>query len=109
MIVHIIFCPNWHGKRDIIIFIIGLDVIVNPQGDVVLNVYANDLDSNTVTAPTWDPISGMDAFIDDSAGVLTQTPPLISGFRGFYGHFNNGESGKVSLIDHIELSKQLSP
>lgn len=90
-------------------FHLKLDVIVNPQGDVVLNVYNNDLDVNTVSAPSWEAISGMDPFIDDSVGILTGTVPLISGFRGFFGHYNGGESGKVSMFDHIELSRQLSP
>lgn len=83
-----------------------LDVIVNPQGDVVLNVFKNDLDVNTVTSPNWEAISGMDSFVDDSVGALTGTAPLISGFRGFFGHFNDGEAGKVSLIDHVELEQQ---
>lgn len=90
-------------------FHLCLDVLVNPQGDVVLNVYANDLDVNTVSAPNWVAVSGMDSYIDDSAGVLTGVAPLVSGFRGFFGHFNNGESGKVSLFDHVEFFRQLSP
>lgn len=86
-----------------------LDVIVNPHGDVVLNVFRNDLNLHTVDAPDFVAVSGMDSYIDDSVGVITGGTPLVSGFRGFYGHFNNGEAGKVSLIDHIELSRQLSP
>jgi hypothetical protein len=86
-----------------------LDIIVNPQGDVVLNVSQNDLDVNTVDSPAWQVVSGMDSFIDDAGGVLTGTAPLIAGFRGFFGHFNNGEAGKVSLFDHVELLRQLSP
>ena len=91
----------WHHLR--------LDVIVNPQGDVVLNVYANDLSVNAVTAPSWSSISGMDSFTDDGNGILTGTLPLTSGFRAFMGHFNDGEAGKVSLIDHVEVYRQTSP
>lgn len=90
-------------------FHLRLDIIVNPQGDVVLNVYINDLDVELVTAPSWAAVSGMDSYIDDSTGVISGTSPLISGFRGFFGHFNNGEAGKVSLVDHVELFRQLSP
>lgn len=86
-----------------------LDVIVNPQGDVILNTFRNDLTANAVTAPGWAVIPGMDPFTDDGLGVLTGTLPLTSGFRGFFVHFNNGLTGKVSLVDHIELFRQLSP
>jgi hypothetical protein len=86
-----------------------LDVIVNPQHDVVLNVYQNDLDANPVTAPNWVAIDGMDSFVDDSNAILTGTAPLVSGLRGFFGHFNDGLTGKVSLFDQLELYRQLSP
>ena len=91
----------WHHLK--------LDVIVNPQGDVVLNIYKNDLNSNPVTAPVWAAIPGMDAFVDDGNGILTGTLPLISGFRGFYGHYNGGGVGKVSMHDHVEVYRQLTP
>lgn len=91
----------WHHLR--------LDVIVNPQGDVVLNTYLNDLTVNPVTAPAWTTIPGMESYTDDGNGILTGTLPLTSGFRGFIAHFNDGEAGKVSLIDHVEIFRQLSP
>ena len=84
-------------------FHLRLDVIVNPHGDVILNVFENDLDINAVTSPDWQPISGMDAYTDDSVGVFTGTLPLTSSFRGFFGHYNGGETGKISLFDHFEL------
>jgi len=91
----------WHHVR--------LDVLVNPHGEVRLNVYGNDLDAHDVDAPTWEAIPGMDAYIDDSLGVLSGTPPLLSGFRAFFGQYTSGSAGKVSLFDHIEVYRQTSP
>lgn len=92
----------WHHLR--------LDVIVNPHGDVILNVYYNSTLATTgVTAPTWSAVPGMDSYVDDANGVLTGSAPLASDFRGMMGHFNDGEVGKVSLIDHVELFRQISP
>ncbi|MHC4192382.1 MAG: hypothetical protein ACYSUB_22380 [Planctomycetota bacterium] len=87
-------------------FHLQLDVIVNPQGDVRLVVKQNDLDTEVVSSPNWQSISGMADYVDDSMGVLSGASPLTSGFRMFFGHFNNGEAGKVSLIDHITPLKQ---
>jgi hypothetical protein len=87
-------------------FHLQLDVIVNPQGDVRLVVKQNDLDSETISSPNWQAISGMADYVDDSLGVLSDAVPLTSGFRMFFGHFNNGLAGKVSLIDHITPLKQ---
>lgn len=91
----------WHHLK--------LDVLVNPQGDVVLNVYKSDLALNLVTAPDWQPISGMESFIDDSNGVITGTAPLVSGFRGVMAHLANGSAGKASFIDHVRVFRQLTP
>ena len=95
-------------------FHLRLDIIVNPQGDVVLNVKQNDLDTETVDDPDWIDIPGMESFTDDALGILTQfgtspNPPITSGFRGAFGHFNNGEAGKVSLFDQLEIFRQISP
>ena len=42
---------TWHHLR--------LDVIVNPNGDVVLNAYRSDLALHAVTTPTWAAIAGI--------------------------------------------------
>lgn len=89
----------WHQLR--------LDVIVNPQGDVVLNVLASDLTLHTVSSPSWAAVPGMDSFTDDGNGILTGTLPLTTGFRPFFSHFNEGESGKVSMFDQLEAFRQL--
>ena len=94
---------KWHHLR--------LDVIVNPHGDVRLVALSNDLDAvgADVAVPDWQPISGMDDYTDDALSVLTGTAPLVSGFRGFFGHYNGGEAGKVSLFDHLEIHRQIAP
>lgn len=89
-------------------FHLRLEVLVNPQLDVRLSVFENDLDVNAVTAPVWDAISGMDDFNDDANGVLAGSVPYTSGFRMVYGHYN-AASGKTSLFDHIEVARQVSP
>ena len=88
----------WHHLK--------LEVVVNPHGDVVVNVYMN---LGNVTTPVWVVIPGMDSFVDDSNGIFTGTPPLISGFCGFFGHYNSGAAGKVSLFDQITIERPNSP
>ena len=61
-----------------------LDAIVNPNGDVVLAVYANDLSAHAIgTAPNWVPVNGMAPFIDDRLAINTGSAPLTSGRAGF--------------------------
>jgi hypothetical protein len=91
----------WHHLR--------LDVIVNPQGDVVLNVFKNDIDANNVDGPVWEEVPGMDPYVDDANGVLTGSLPLVGGLYGMVGHYNEDSAGKVSLVDHLEFYRQLSP
>lgn len=90
-----------------------LDMIVEPTGDVILQVYQNDLDVNPVTAPSWELITGMEGpqyptiigFIDDSLGVNTGLAPYTSGRAGF-GHYNN-DVGRQSFFDQIVVGRQL--
>lgn len=90
-----------------------LDMIVESTGDVILQVYQNDLDSNPVTLPVWAVVTGMEGaqyptihgFIDDSLGVNTGLSPYTSGRAGF-GHYNN-DVGRQSFVDHLEVARQL--
>ena len=86
-----------------------LDVLVNPHGEVVLNVYENDAQTNGVTAPVWSAITGMDQYIDDSLGILSGSLPHLTGFYAFFGHYTEDLQGSVSLFDHIEVYRQTSP
>lgn len=60
-----------------------LDVIVNPNGDVILNAFENDLAAHPADAPVWEAIPGLDRFVDDRLGVNTGSAPLAGGYVGF--------------------------
>lgn len=92
---------TWHHLR--------LDVIVNPNGDVVLNTYQSDLDTYAVTAPNWTTIAGLDQFIDDALGANSydkgnSDTPYIGGRVGF--GFNSAGIQRRGLFDHIEIYRQ---
>ncbi len=93
---------------------VRLDMIVNLNGDVVLNAFENaDLATNDVTAPVFTPIAGMDtlnpssgrAFLDDALGVNSGSQPFLLGRAGF-GFFCNDVTLR-SFLDHIEVARQL--
>ena len=85
-----------------------LDVLVNPHGETVLDVYTNDLTANAVTAPIWTAITGMDQYIDDAMGILTGSLPETDNFYFFFGHYTEAV-GTVTLWDHLEIHRQTSP
>jgi hypothetical protein len=91
----------WHHLR--------LDVLVNPHGETILSAYENDLDSYTVTSPTWAAIDGMADYTDDSLGALTGTSPHLQGFYAIFGHYTENSQGSVSLFDHMEAIRQTAP
>lgn len=84
---------------------VRLDMIVNLNGDVILQAFENDLSSNAVTAPTWTPINGADEVIDDALQVVSGTAPFTSG-RGGFG-FQSADTTRRGYFDHIELLRQL--
>lgn len=81
-----------------------LDMIVNTNGDVVLNCYRNAT-VNSVASPTWAAIPGISQFIDDALGVNSGTAPFTSGRGGFA--FQTKDVTRRSYIDHVELIRQL--
>lgn len=82
-----------------------LDVIANLNGDVVLNVFANDLTANPCTAPVWAPVSGIEQVIDDALGVNTGSAPLVGGYAGFGAAFANVT--RRAWFDQITIARQL--
>jgi hypothetical protein len=90
-----------------------LDAILQGTGDVLLQVYANDLTANAVTSPTWVVVPGMEGtqspsitgFVDDSLAVNTGTSPLTSGFAGF--GMQTTTAGRRAYIDHVEVARQV--
>lgn len=92
----------WHHLR--------LDVLVNPSGDVIIDVYRNTLTSPYgVTNPSWQAIAGMSQFVDDSIGILSDETPYLNSFYAMFGHYTAASQGAVSLFDHIEVIRQTSP
>lgn len=87
---------------------VRLDAIVNANGDVVLNVLANDLAANPVTAPVWakvagmgDPPNGTPSFIDDCLGLNSGSLPFTGG--GYVGFaYAASTIGRRGLVDHFE-------
>lgn len=100
------FEPNiWHHLR--------LDVIVQGTGDVVLQVFRNDLDVHSVGSPLWEVIPGMEGpftafngFVDDNLGINTGTQPLTAGYMGFGTRFET--ANRATYFDHITCDRQLA-
>lgn len=86
-----------------------LDVLVNPHGEVVLDMFESDLSAHQVTAPSWTAITGMDQFVDDSLAILTDSTPLLTGFYAVFGHYTSNLSGSISMFDQLEVHRQTSP
>lgn len=82
-----------------------LDVIVNANGDVILQCFANDLTAHAVTSPTWVAIPGMTQFIDDALEVNSGSAPFTSGRAGF-GMFSEDVTRR-GFFDHLEVLRQL--
>lgn len=85
---------------------VRLDMIVNPNGDVVLAVFENDLVAHPLGSPSvWQPVPGMDVLIDDHLGIQTGSQPLTSGRAGF--GFAVSDTTRRGYFDHIELLRQV--
>lgn len=90
-----------------------LDAIVQGSGDVLLQVFQSDLDSYTVSSPTWANITGMEGpqypsitgFVDDALGVNTGSAPYTSGRGGFA--FRVEDVTRRVFFDQIEVARQL--
>jgi hypothetical protein len=84
---------------------IKLEVVVNLNGDVVLNCYSSDLTANLVSAPVWTSISGLPQFVDDALGINSGSLPYTSGRMG-YG-FVSSATGMVAFFDEIQPDLQI--
>ena len=68
----------WHHLR--------LDAIVQPNGDVLLKCFENDLTAHPIgDTPDWVNIPGFPSggVVDDVLQILTSSPPLWGGYCGF--------------------------
>jgi hypothetical protein len=91
-----------------------LDVIVQGTGDVILQVYRNDLGAHNVSSPVWQLVPGMEGahyptfagFVDDALGVNTGTSPYSAGGHiGFASRFST--ANRATYFDHIAIERQL--
>lgn len=87
---------TWHHLR--------LDMVVNGNGDVILQAFSSDLDSNTVAVPSWVAIPGLEEFIDDALGINSGSVPYTSGYGGF--GFESNDVSRRAFFDHIQLLRQ---
>jgi hypothetical protein len=89
-------------------FHLRLDVLVNPHGEVVLDVYSNDVANEGVDSPTWEAITGMDQYIDDSFGVLSGSNPIVDPLYFIFGVYSE-DAGSIAMFDHIQITRQTAP
>ncbi len=83
-----------------------LDMVVNLNGDVLLQVFQNDLVAHPLgTAPSWVAVPGMDQFIDDALGINSGSQPFTSGRAGF-GFFTKDVTRR-GFFDQVEVYRQL--
>jgi hypothetical protein len=90
-----------------------LDVIVNPNGDVRIVVFQNNLLTHPLSGPpSWQPITGMTdlvngayvSFVDDSLGINSGSAPFLSGRAGWA--FQSQDVTRRAYFDHISLERQ---
>jgi len=79
-----------------------LYMTVNTQGDVALRVRQSVLSIEVA-------IPGMDDIVDDVLGKASGSPPVFGDFYPGFGHYNSGQSGRLSLFDALMASRQLTP
>lgn len=84
---------------------IRLDMIVNTNGDVILQMFRSDLGANPVTAPVWEPLPGAPQFIDDALGINSGSAPLTGGYGGF--GFQTKDITRRGFFDQISIARQL--
>jgi hypothetical protein len=82
-----------------------LDMIVNDNGDVILQVFRNDLDANAVSAPVWVALPGMEEFVDDALSINSGSAPYVSGRAGFAMYAN--DVTRRAAFDHVAIARQL--
>lgn len=82
-----------------------LDQRVNPNGDVVLTVYRNNLAVNAVGSPVWVAEPGLEQFIDDALGANSGTLPFTQGRMGFGARFE--DTHRRAYWDHLDSAREL--
>lgn len=81
-----------------------LDMIVNPNNDVILQVWKNDLLRHGADAPVWEAIPGMEQFIDDQLAINSGSQPFVNARMG-YG-FHAKDIIRRGFVDRVEAFRQ---
>lgn len=97
-----------------------LDMIVNDNGEVIVQPFLSDLGADPVTAPDWgtQPPPGMEGplsepppvgnnifgFVDDPGGINSGSAPFTSGRIGFA--FQTTDTTRRGFHDHFEAIRQ---
>jgi len=87
----------------------------NADGDVVLTVYTNDLDTHDVDTPTWVALPGaaidgavvpvgLNGLTDDAAGIVTGSASYAGGRAGFGVYVS--DTNRVVAFDQIAIEAQ---
>ncbi len=86
---------------------VALEVLEQPDGEVYLNCWYNDLAVNPVTAPIWQAIPGMAQFIDDRVGHNSGSLPYSGGgYCGFACALAEA-IGVEAAVDHVQFRRQV--
>jgi len=85
---------------------IKLECVFNPQGDVVCTPYLN---TSVLATPSWDPILGMDEYIDDSLGIWSGDLPVSTTYSPVFGMHVTDMAGGCALFDYIQIGEQTTP
>jgi hypothetical protein len=91
----------WHHIR--------MDVIVEPNGDVLLKCYESNLLLYDIHNPVWNVIGGFSAegYIDDVLHINTGQAPLWGGYAGFAFAVNEALNRR-GAFDAIQVSRETS-
>lgn len=89
-----------------------LDMIVQASGDVLLQVFQNDLAQHPVHGPVWALVPGMEGpyhpsfagYVDDALGVNTGSQPLVGGRAGF--GIYKADTQRRAYFDHLQVGRQ---
>jgi hypothetical protein len=82
-----------------------LDMIVNTNGDVILQAFKSDLLLHAVNVPSWVAVPGCEEFIDDALGINSGSAPYTSGYGGMA--FQTKDVTRRGYFDHIEVIRQV--
>jgi len=89
----------WHHLR--------LDCLVQANGEVLLQVFSNDLTTRPIghaSGPNWQPIPGISSagIVDDANLIRTGTNPLLGGYLGFGMSCTTNALNRRAAFDAIE-------